>query len=107
MALRKEKISKFGFTMDYWKVMVIYFDTYNKWVDITIVPFVSKEARDTGLAPIYDEQIVIHIRYDTQNRDYDDYFAPGVLNQYNEDMIELTYRYIKDKCPELEGAEDC
>lgn len=114
MALHKEVTVKSGFKVSYWKLKGIEMDNSRGTARLTIMPYVSKTAREKGLEPVQSETRSFIVRdydyggtdYAAQTRqDYTEHFAPAALEAAGLDIYKVAYGYLK-RLPEFAGAKD-
>lgn len=113
MALKKKIKSRAGFDMKYWKIGSWNINMSQRIMDIKLIPYISNETRENGLEPINEEirKIRIFDRVDKLNPEnsmtnYTDYFSPQALDEADESIYRLMYKYIKGNVAEFIGSED-
>jgi len=89
MALRKEIMTEYGVTANYWSIGAVQEDFKGKGTEVTFYGYASAEARAAEKQPLAAGKVQIA---------GDEYVAGATREQL--------YSIIKQK-PEFEGAEDC
>lgn len=114
MALYKEVTTDFGFSVNYWKLTSFDIDNVKKKAHITVSPYISKEARESGASPIYPSEKLYYIcNYDYSgtpyegrtNMEFDNNFTAEIIAQTKNGVYSHIYNWLKT-LPDFEGATD-
>ncbi len=112
MALKKKQ-SKFGIDFDYWRITKINMDILTNSIQIEIMPYISKKARDNNEKPLEFEKKIISYHNglsSTESTTFSDFFSLKIQDKNAKKGISLIasiYEYMKENDLDFKNAEDC